>query len=45
MTITLRDIANRVGRSITTVSRALHDYIDVSLETKLLVRQVAEEMG
>ena len=45
MTITLRDITNRVGRPITTASRALHNYSDVSLETKLLVRQVAEEMG
>lgn len=42
---TLRDIAERVGKSITTVSRALHDYDDVSPETKSLVRQVAKDIG
>lgn len=41
----IKDIAKRVGRSITTVSRALHDYDDVSPETKELVRRVAAEMG
>ena len=43
--VTLRDIAEKVGRSVTTVSRALNDYDDVSEETKALVRQVAEELG
>jgi DNA-binding LacI/PurR family transcriptional regulator len=43
--VTLRDIAQKVGRSITTVSRALHDYSDVSDETKALVRKVADELG
>lgn len=42
---TIRDIAKKVNRSITTVSRALHDYDDVSAETKELVRQAAKEMG
>jgi LacI family transcriptional regulator len=45
VTVTIRDIAERVGRSITTVSRALNDYDDVSPETKTLVRRVAMEMG
>ena len=45
MTATLRDVARKVGKSITTVSRALHDYDDVSPETKALVRQVATEIG
>ncbi|HEY61535.1 MAG TPA: LacI family transcriptional regulator [Anaerolineae bacterium] len=45
MVVTLKDIANRIGKSVTTVSRALHDYNDVSPETKELVHQVAEEMG
>lgn len=45
MPVTLEDIAKRVGKSITTVSRALHDYDDVSPETKERVRHVAEEMG
>jgi LacI family transcriptional regulator len=43
--VTIKDIAKRVGRSVTTVSRALHDYEDVSEETKALVRAVAAEMG
>ncbi|MCB9134503.1 MAG: LacI family DNA-binding transcriptional regulator [Anaerolineales bacterium] len=45
MTVTLKDIADKVGKSITTVSRALDDYDDVSPKTKALVRQAAEEMG
>jgi len=45
MPVTLKDIAEKVGRSVTTVSRALHDYDDVSPETKALVRKVAAEMG
>jgi LacI family transcriptional regulator len=43
--VTLKDIAKKVGRSVTTVSRALDDYDDVSPETKALVRRVAAEMG
>ena len=42
---TICDIAKKVGRSITTVSRALYDYDDVSPKTKELVRQTAKEMG
>lgn len=45
MPVTIKDIAKRVGRSVTTVSRALHDYDDVSPETKEMVRQAALEMG
>jgi len=45
MPATLEDIAKRVGKSITTVSRALHDYDDVSPKTKAMVRQAADEMG
>lgn len=45
MAVTIKDIAKRVNRSITTVSRALHDYDDVSPETKARVRQIASEMG
>ena len=45
MTTSIRDIAEKVGKSITTVSRALHDYDDVSPETKELVRKAAQEMG
>ena len=45
MSVTLRDIARRVNRSVTTVSRALHDYEDVSQETRELVKRTAREMG
>ncbi len=45
MAVTLRDIAQAVGKSVSTVSSALNDYDDVSEETKALVRQVARDMG
>jgi LacI family transcriptional regulator len=45
VTVTLKDIARRVNRSVTTVSRALHDYDDVSEETRELVRHTARELG
>ena len=45
MTVTLKDIAQRVGKSVTTVSRALHDFDDVSQATKAEVRSIAEELG
>lgn len=45
MPASIRDIAEKVGKSITTVSRALHDYDDVSPQTKEMVRKAAEEMG
>ncbi len=45
MSVTLKQIARRTGKSVTTVSRALAGYADVSPETKALVRSVAEELG
>lgn len=45
MVVTLKDIAKKTGKSITTVSRALNDYDEVSLATKELVRRVAAELG
>lgn len=45
MAVTIRDVAKKVGRSITTVSRALNDYDDVSEETRRLIKKVAAEMG
>ena len=45
MTATLKEIAERVGKSVTTVSRALADYDDVSQATRKQVRQVALELG
>ena len=44
MPATLKDIAKKVGLSVTTVSRALNDYPDVNPETKERIRQVAREM-
>jgi LacI family transcriptional regulator len=45
MTVTLKNIAARVGKSVTTVSRALAGYDDVSEATRKQVRQVALELG
>lgn len=45
MPATIKDIARKIGKSTTTVSRALHDYDDISPETKQLVRKVAAELG
>jgi LacI family transcriptional regulator len=45
MAVTLKDIAGRVGKSVTTVSRALAGYDDVSAVTREQVRRVAEELG
>ncbi len=45
MAATIKDIAKRTGKSITTVSRALHGYADVSPETREMIVRVAEEMG
>ncbi len=45
MAVTLKEIARRTGKSITTVSRALAGYDDVGAETKTLVRRVADELG
>lgn len=45
MSVTLKDIARQVNRSVTTVSRALHDCADVSPETRSLVKHTAEQLG
>lgn len=45
MNVTISDIAKKVNRSITTVSRALNDYDDVSPATKKLIFDTAKEMG
>ena len=45
MPITLKDIAEKVGFSVTTVSRALGGYDDVAEGTRRLVVRTAEEMG
>ncbi len=45
MSITIKDVARRLNLSITTVSRAIDGYDDVSEETRHLVIQTAHEMG
>ena len=43
--VKLTDIAAKLNLSLTTVSRALNDYSDVSPKTKELVKKAAKEMG
>ncbi len=45
MTITIRDVAKKLGLSITTVSRALDGYDDVAEDTRQTIIRTAEEMG
>ena len=42
---TIRELAHSLGLSITTVSRALDDYTDVSALTRARVRAAAEDAG
>ena len=44
MTATIKDIAKRIGVSVTAVSKALNDKKDVSDELKIRVKKVAEEL-
>ena len=43
--VSIKDIANRCGVSIATVSKALNGHRDVSEETRERVRSAAEELG
>ncbi len=43
--VTLREIANRLNISVTTVSKALKDYPDVSPKTKSLVKELATTLN
>ncbi len=45
MPVTLKDIAQKLNVSITTVSRALAGYSDISPSTRERVQQLAAEMG
>lgn len=45
MAVTIKDIANQVGKSVTTVSRALSGYEDVSPKTRKQILKVAQELG
>lgn len=45
MPVTLKDIAQKVGYSVTTVSRALAGYDDVAEATRQVILKTADEMG
>lgn len=45
MPVTLRDVAQRAGYSVTTVSRALNGFPDVNVETRRHIEAVARELG
>lgn len=45
MGVTLKDISEKSGFSITTVSRALGGFDDVNEETRKLIVQIADDMG
>ncbi len=42
--VTLKDIAQRLGITVTTVSKALKDYPDISADTKKAVKKLAEKL-
>ena len=42
---TLKDIAEQLNISVTTVSKALKDYPDVSKKTKGLVKELAKTLN
>ncbi len=43
--VSMKNIADRCGVSVATVSKALNDHSDISLKTKQHIRAVADEMG
>ena len=45
MSITIQDIAQKLGVSVSTVSKALNNYSDVSQETRIRIQDAAREMG
>ncbi|MCK4258233.1 MAG: LacI family DNA-binding transcriptional regulator [Halanaerobiales bacterium] len=45
MTVTIRDVAKKAGFSITTVSRALNGYDDVSEKTRVKIIETAKELN
>ena len=45
MPVTLKDIADRVGKSVSTVSRALAGFDDIGPKTRQEIQRVAREMG
>lgn len=45
MRVTLKDIAERTGLALSTISMALNDHPHINLDTKKLVRKLAEDMN
>ena len=45
MSVTIKDIAAKVGVSVVTVSRALNDKPDISKETKKFILKIAKELN
>jgi DNA-binding LacI/PurR family transcriptional regulator len=43
--ITIKDIALKLGLSVSTVSRALNDHPDIHDDTKLAINQLAQKLG
>jgi LacI family transcriptional regulator len=43
--VTIRDVAKKAGVSVSTVSRALNNYSDISETTRDLILKIAEEIG
>lgn len=43
--VTIKDIARILGVNPSTISRALHDHPDVSIELKATIKQLATQMG
>ena len=43
--VSMKDISNKVGVSVATVSKALNDHSDIGEATKQKVREAAREMG
>lgn len=45
MAVTIRDLSNKCGLSVSTVSKALNGYSDISETTRRLVAEAAHELG
>lgn len=45
MSVTIREVSAKCGLSVSTVSKALNNYSDVSAETRRLVVRTAQEVG
>ncbi len=43
--VTIKDIANKLGVSVSTVSRALKDHPDISIKTREAVKELAKILG